>query len=68
MKVYVEVGIGAWKTFKRVDLIAVPHVGDDIIVGEHQIHCDTVIIDKHEITVRETRHFQSEQDAKEFFS
>lgn len=65
--VFVEVGIGAWMARIDTMLVAAPHVGDEIIVEEQVITCEHVRIGPDAVYVRETRHFQSEADAKKFF-
>jgi len=63
----VEVGIGSWTATKKIRLLAAPHVGDSIVVGEHVITCDRVVIDRDYVRIYETRRFPSEQDALDFF-
>lgn len=65
--VEVTTGIGAWTATKMVKLVACPHVGDCILVGERVITCDHVYIGPDYVSVNEKRPFQSEQDAKDFF-
>lgn len=55
--VIIEQGTGAWKRFTLVQLVAAPHVGDAILVGEEQIECDAVLIGKFFIHVSETCHW-----------
>lgn len=66
--VHATVGVGMWKTSKTVKLVACPHVGDRILVGEISVTCERVTIGPKAVYVEETIRFASEQDAKEYFS
>ena len=65
--VYVSVGIGNWKAAATVSLVACPHVGDFIEVHERIVTCERVTITSQYVYVSETQHFQSEEQAKEYF-
>lgn len=67
VKVLVSVGgIGAWKAQATKMLVACPHVGDFIMLGDAVVHCDKVCIGDDVVLVEETVHFQSEEDAKSY--
>lgn len=67
VRAIVTVGIGAWSVTKEIKLIACPHVGDMVVIGENVITCERVYIGTDRVHIEETRRFQSEQDAKDFF-
>ena len=68
IKVNVSVGIGAWTARKKVHLVACPHVGDHIVVGEQVVVCDRVTIGSKDVDVHQTVHFTSEDQATDYFA
>lgn len=65
--VMVTVGVGMWKSSKTVELVACPHVGDWIVVGERTVVCDRVTITAEKVYVEQTIRFSSEDAAKTYF-
>ena len=65
--VEVSVGVGGWTASKTVELVSAPHVGDQIMVGDVVVTCETVTIDRDRVYVRERVNFKTEADAAEYF-
>ena len=60
----VRVGIGAWEASTQVELIACPHVGDQIEVKGETVLCERVLIGRNGVWVYEVRHFPTPEDAE----
>ena len=64
--VLIVTGVGMWTASKRTTLVACPHVGDNITVGEITLTCDVVFIGETEVEVRDTSRFESEEALRRF--
>lgn len=65
LNVKVTVGVGAWTATTTVKLVACPHVGDSVIVGEDVVACDRVRIGWDLVEVFDKSRFSSEKDAQD---
>lgn len=64
--VRIEMGVGAWQVFNKIHLIAAPHTGGEIIVGDDVISCDKVWIDLHEVRVISKLRFTHPDQMQEY--
>lgn len=62
----VSIGIGAWKVYKMVQLVACPHVGDNIAVGGTIVTCERVYIGEEYVAVDKTIRFTEEAQVDEY--
>lgn len=66
IRVRVTIGIGQWKITRDAMLVACPHIGDLIEVGDTTIMCERVCICQDKVYVNQTVHFQSPDEMKEY--
>ena len=67
VKAFVTVGVGERMASTSAILIACPHVGDFIRIGQRVVECRRVEIDEKCVFVHEPHSFWSEDEAKKYF-